>query len=119
MCIMGKIAMILLFMALSTMAGESASLQQKCLDCHKTQQIPDNLISKRYLMQYSTKVRIEEAVFRYLNNPKKGHSIMPAPFFLKFPMKEKTDLDEVTLKKVIRAYVEKFDMKKRLILEKP
>ena len=110
--------MIFVCLAFFAQAEEQHTLQQSCLNCHHIQQIPDNLISKRYLMQYSTKMRIEEAMFRYLNDPKKEHSIMPAPFFLKFPMKEKTDLDEVTLKKMIRAYVEKFDIQKRLILEK-
>ena len=106
------------FLAFFAWAEEQNALQQRCLNCHHTQQIPDNLVSKRYLMQYSTKARIEEAMFRYLEDPQKERSIMPAPFFLKFPMKEKTDLDEVTLKKMIQIYVEKFDIQKRLILGK-
>ncbi len=114
---MGKIGIMFVFLALFAQAEESTALQERCLNCHHTQQIPDMLISKRYLMMYSTKARIEEAMFRYLKDPKKEHSIMPAPFFLKFPMKEKTDLDTETLQKMIRAYVEKFDMQKRLILE--
>jgi len=42
---------------------------------------------------------------------------MPAPFFLKFPMKEKIFLDDSSLRKHIQAYLEQFDIKKRLILE--
>ena len=88
-----------------------------CLSCHQQQQIPSSLIYKRYLMKYSTDKRMEEAIFIYMKDPKKENSIMPAPFFLKFPMKEKIDLDDDTLRKHIKSYLELFDIKKKLMLE--
>ncbi len=74
-------------------------------------------IYKRYLLKYSTKSRIEEALYDYLKNPRQQNSIMPAPFFLKFPMKEPTKMDEKILRKNIRAYIDYFDPRKRLRLE--
>jgi hypothetical protein len=68
-------------------------------------------------MKYSTDKRMEQAMFTYMKDPKKENSIMPAPFFLKFPMKEKMMLDDAVLREDIRAYLKKFNMKKRLILE--
>ena len=97
-------------------AQESPMLEKECLLCHKQQQIPDKLIYKRYLMQYSTDEKMSAAMMMYLKDPKKEHSIMPAPFFLKFPMKEKLALDDETLKKSISAYLQRFSMKKKLIL---
>ena len=119
---MGKLGMIFivfthtLFAAGSTVTHDG--LEQKCLDCHKEQQIPNSLIVKRYLMQYSTDERIEEAMFKYLKDPKKEYSIMPAPFFSKFPMKEKSVLDDPSLKQNIKIFLEKYNMKKKLMLEK-
>ncbi len=94
------------------------SLDKNCLACHQKQQIPSTLIYKRYLMKYSTNTQIEEAIFHYLKNPKKENSIMPPQFFLKFPMKEKTKLDDIRLKHNIRAYLKKFDVRQYLIIEK-
>ena len=93
------------------------TLEVNCLNCHRQQQIPSNLIYKRYLMKYSTEKRMENAMFTYLKNPSKIFSIMPAPFFLKFPMKAKSELDERTLRSSIQAYLKKYDIKKRLVLE--
>jgi hypothetical protein len=119
---MGKLGMIFIFLTHTLFAAGSTvtydSLEQKCLDCHKEQQIPNSLIMKRYLMQYSTNERIEEAMFKYLKDPKKKHSIMPAPFFSKFPMKEKSLLDDLSLKQNIKLFLEKYNMKKKLMLEK-
>ena len=119
---MGKLGIAFIFFTLSVFAAEVTvihdDLEQKCLHCHKEQQIPNSLIYKRYLMTYSANKRIKEAMFNYLKDPQKEHSIMPAPFFLKFPMKEKLDLDDASLSQNIQAYLEKFNMKKRLILEK-
>ena len=81
--------MTFIVLTFSLFAGEftlnNADLEQKCLHCHQEQQIPSNLISKRYLMKYSTDKHIEEAMFKYLKDPKKEHSIMPCTFFLKVP----------------------------------
>lgn len=119
---MGKLSMIVIVLTLSIFASESTvssdSLEVNCLHCHQEQQIPSNLIAKRYLMQYSTDKRIEDAMFKYLKDPKKEHSIMPTPFFSKFPMKEKILLDDVSLKQNIKVFFEKYNMKKKLVLEK-
>jgi len=113
---MGKI--ILLLLLTFEMSAETNSLQSDCLSCHKTQQIPNSLIYRRYLMKYSTQSQIEYAIFTYLKNPQKETSIMPPQFFLKFPMKQFQETDDKVLQKNIKAYIEKFDIKKKLILEK-
>jgi cytochrome c551/c552 len=116
----GVIAGIVLTASLLAAETENAEgeLEKACLSCHKEQQIPSGLIYKRYLMKYSTSERIENAMFSYLKDPQKSHSIMPPQFFLKFPMKPRMDIDDVTLRSEIRRYIQKFDLKKRLILDK-
>lgn len=115
---MGKIIVILLFISALSMAEEETSLKKNCLTCHKAQQIPNTLIYRRYLMKYSTKSRITEAMLRYLKAPTKSTSIMPPQFFLKFPMKEALPVEEAQLRKYIKDYIDLYDVKKILVLEK-
>jgi len=111
---MGKIILWLLF-SIGVVAQEH-TMEQDCLSCHKAQQIPSNLIYRRYLMKYSTDARMQEAMFRYLKDPNKSNSIMPPQFFLKFPMKESLSLNDTILKRDIKRYLEQFDVKKKLVL---
>ncbi|SFV70460.1 hypothetical protein MNB_SV-3-359 [hydrothermal vent metagenome] len=113
---MGKIVLwILLTLAIS---AKNNTLEQDCLSCHKAQQIPSNLIYRRYLLKYSTSARMQEAMFGYLKDPNKKSSIMPPQFFLKFPMKESLSLEDKRLRQDIKRYLEQFDVRKKLRLEK-
>jgi hypothetical protein len=97
-------------------AEDKQQLQKECLQCHVEQQIPSALVYRRYLMKYSTVERMEKAIFSYIKNPDQKHSIMPPQFFLKFPMKEVSTLDDDTLQKMIKRYLNTFDVKKKLTL---
>ncbi len=114
---MGKIVIVLMLFIQIVCADDIKALNSKCLSCHKSQQIPSHLIYKRYLLKYSTKERIAKVLFNYLKDPKKENSIMPREFFLKFPMKQKVSYDDKMLKKMIRSYIDHFDIKKKLVLE--
>ena len=117
---MGKIIVIFSFLSLFLYAKElniqNQILQDACLSCHQEQQIPSSLIYKRYLKIYSTSDRMQKAIFAYIKNPDQKHSIMPPQFFLKFPMKEASTLDDDTLQKMIKSYLHTFDIKKKLVL---
>ncbi len=90
--------------------------ENRCIVCHTSQQIPSELIYRRYLMKYSTKEAMATAILRYLKKPQKKLSIMPPQFFLKFPIKSNLGLDEMTLKKNIEIYLDYFDVKKKLTI---
>jgi len=113
--------MIVLFLVLG---GESSaetagrSLDLACLSCHKEQKIPSDLIYRRYLMRYSTADRIEEAMFAYLKDPLQSRSIMPPQFFLKFPMKPPLAISDAKMRAYIRDYIDRYDIRKRLSLER-
>lgn len=112
--------MVLLSMFVSASESRETpkTVQDACLSCHVRQQIPSELIYRRYLMKYSTRDRIEKAMFAYLKEPLQSRSIMPQQFFLKFPMKEAAETEEKELRREIRTYLERFDIKKKLVLEK-
>ncbi len=95
---------------------DKKQLQKECLQCHTAQQIPNDLIYRRYLMKYSTFERMEGAIYAYIKNPDQKHSIMPSQFFLKFPMKEPRTMNEQTLHTLINQYLYTFDIKKKLVL---
>jgi len=114
-------SMIVLLMTVTVFADTVADpqLEEHCLACHREQKLPDNLIYRRYLLKYSSPQRIENALVKYLEHPLKERSIMPAEFFLRFPIKYANDLSPAQLRELVRRYIDYYDVRKRLRLEKP
>jgi hypothetical protein len=111
--------MIFMGMLISLVQSEQipdkeTELFQNCIACHLQEQVPSELIYRRYLMRYSSHKTIKEVMFDYLKQPSIDKTIMPKQFFMKFPQKEPSDLDENLLLKGIEAYLEFYDIKKRL-----
>jgi len=115
---MGKIIIFLSLFLLGAYAQESEEmiLENRCLSCHVKQQIPSELIYRRYLMKYSTKEAMATAMMKYLKKPRKETSIMPSQFFLKFPMKTNLGLSDETLRQNISTFIDVLDVKKKLVL---
>ena len=91
-------------------------LQKECLQCHSRQKIPSGAIYRRYLLKYSSKATIKKKMLSYLRSPSEKHSIMPPQFFSKFPVKESSELDDTQLKQLVDAYIDYFDIGKRVIV---
>ncbi len=108
---------IILVICILVTIGNSKS-KNNCIKCHIIQKIPSEFIYRRYLMRYSDKNIIKNKIIKYLNEPIKENSIMPKQFFLKFPMKNKSDISQIILKKNVDEYIELFDIKNRLSLDK-
>ena len=119
---MGKIIFLCILFYVELYASEKLSekeaLQSNCLQCHTKNQIPNELIYKRYLVKYSTKDAMTQAIVKYLKDPKKEKSVMPPPFFSKFPLPGALDLDDAILEQNTRDFLDIFDMKKKLVLPK-
>lgn len=115
---MVKTILFLSLLSTSTLFAKepSKNLQKNCLNCHLKQKIPSELIYRRYLRKYSTHSAIKETLLSYLKNPSKKTSIMPKQFFLKFPEKEALDMNETVFAESIDAYLEYFDVRKKLVL---
>ena len=113
---------IILIAALSTLLPAQPPvdpvLEANCLGCHREQKLPDNLIYRRYLLRYSSPERIETALIAYLRHPDKSHSIMPSEFFLRFPLKYPLKIEDAVLRESVQKYLEYFDVRRRLQLEK-
>jgi len=116
---MVKYILFILITATSLFAQDSSvSLQRDCLACHQLHSIPSQMIYRRYLMKYSSKKIIKEKILDYLKNPFQENSIMPAQFFLKFKMKESSPLSSKEMNMLIDAYIEYYDVSKKLFTPK-
>ena len=118
---MGKIIFVCIMFSVGVVAGnitieDKQQVQQQCLQCHHQEQIPNDLIYRRYLMKYSTQEAMKTVILKYLKNPKQENSIMPRPFFSKFSMKEASDLNDENLQKNIQTFLNTFDLNKNLVL---
>ncbi len=102
--------------ALESAQKAEHSLERNCLACHEAQQIPSEMIYRRYLMRYSSKKTIKEKMFAYLKHPSVEASIMPAPFFRKFPLKEASQLKKKELEALIEDYINHYDVDNRIVI---
>lgn len=110
------IAVLSLMVWAEEIPERDSPLYQNCISCHVQEQIPSELIYRRYLMQYGSKEAMHHAITRYLKTPDPNNSIMPKQFFMKSPQKEPTDLNNTALEESIDAYLEFYDVVKRLIV---
>ncbi len=111
---------LLFFCTVLTAAAQPPAdpvLERNCLECHREQKLPDNLIYRRYLLKYSSLERIEKALVSYLRHPSEATSIMPAEFFLRFPLREPIELADDALHQSVQKYIQYFDIRKKLRLE--
>jgi hypothetical protein len=59
---------------------------------------------------------MQKNILEYLKSPSQPNSIMPKQFFLKFPMKRRSDINSSLLERDIKEYLRYFDIKNRLKL---
>jgi len=111
-----SLLMLCLSWGISSEIHYDNTLDRQCLTCHKNNQIPSELIYRKYLLKYSTKSHISKAMKLYLQHPRQEKSTLPQQFFLKFPIKAPTNLDDDNLSEAIELFIDYYDIKKRLYL---
>lgn len=104
----------LIFMVLITTSFVTASeFEENCLDCH-TNDFKFNMMMKKYTTKYSSEKRIKKAIFEYLKNPTEDKSVLPIGYINRFGIKEKTELNDKTLKDMIDRYYKQFNLKSKI-----
>ncbi len=101
---------------LSSELSTPVSLQSACLECHTALHIPSEMIYRRYLLRYSSKEAVSQRILLYLKHPSTATSIMPPPFFGKFPLKKAVPLDDATLRRLVDAYIDRFDIDGKIVV---
>jgi len=114
---MAKIVSLLFLLSFILYAEKptvGTQLEQQCFNCHDAQNIPSEMIYRRYLLKYSSKETIKKQMFSYLKAPLVKNSIMPPQFFSKFPKKQAMQMDDKRLNIMIDQYIAYFDIKPKI-----
>ena len=104
-----KAALLILFCSFLN----ASEFDKNCLNCHG-EDFKFHIIMKKYTLKYSSEKRIKEAIYEYLKDPAAERSILPAEYINRFGIKEKSDLDDKTLRKMIDIYYERFNLQSKL-----
>ncbi|MGE0738184.1 hypothetical protein [Sulfurimonas sp.] len=102
----------LLALSLVTLLSAS-SFEENCLNCH-SRDFKFAMMMKKYTQKYSSERKIKEAIFEYLKNPSADKSVLPYEYINRFGVKEKTTLDDATLREMIDVYYQMFNMKEKI-----
>jgi hypothetical protein len=87
--------------------------ETNCMSCHG-EDFKFNIIMKKYTLKYSSQKAIKNAMFTYLKNPTLETSILPLEYIKKFGIKDKSVLDDTTLKEMINVYYQKYNVASKL-----
>ena len=102
-----------------TVSNASQSFEEACLKCHIETNVPNVVIYKRYLLKYSSKAKMREAMVTYLKKPIAEKTIMPSRFIDIFGLKERMKLSDESLNKYVDELIDSYDVKKKLTLPTP
>ena len=109
---MGKI-IFLLFSASLIFANENPLL--KCNECHNNFGAPPyKKVYKHYLLIYSSKERVKQAMIDFLKEPDKSKSAMSKGMQKRFNPSEHLVFTTEIIEKAVESLIEKEDLKKRL-----
>ena len=104
---------ILLLATLFLGVIEASSFKENCLSCHEND-FKFTLIIKKYTQKYSSEKKIKEAMFEYLREPTIEKAILPYEYINRFGIKEKSTLDDKTLREMIDIYYKMFNIKSKI-----
>lgn len=102
----------LLTLTLVTLLSAS-SFEENCLNCHD-KDFKFAMMMKKYTQKQSSERKIKEAIFEYLKNPSANKSVLPYEYINRFGVKEKSTLDDATLREMIDIYYKMFNIKERI-----
>lgn len=104
---------VLYCLAFYFVAIYGSDFDKNCFDCHG-KDFKFHIIMNKYTLKYSSQERIKQAMFEYLKEPSYEKSILPLEYIEKFGLKEKTTLDDDSLRKMIDIYYDRYSFKSKL-----
>lgn len=109
---MEKIILLILSTAL-LFANENALF--KCNECHNNFKAPPyKKVYKHYLLEYSSKARVEKAMIDFLSAPSSKKSAMPRGMKRRFNPDEHYVFDAEIVSKAVKSIIEQEDLIKKL-----
>ncbi|MCK9491726.1 MAG: hypothetical protein M0Q24_06520 [Sulfurimonas sp.] len=104
---------LLSFFLLFYITLSASEFDKNCFDCH-SKDFKFHIIINKYTLKYSSEQKIKEAMVDYLKSPSIEKSILPLEYIQKFGLKEKSPLDDKTLREMIDIYYEKFNLQSKI-----
>ncbi len=108
---MRKVILVIFFLHVSLFGSVYES---NCISCHKNMQVGIDKFFYRYLLVYSSEKEVKNALIKYLSNPSKEKSLFSEDLVLRYGIKDKSKLDEESLKNAIDTYWKKYNLFNRL-----
>ncbi|MCD6174026.1 MAG: hypothetical protein J7J96_09630 [Sulfurimonas sp.] len=103
---------LLIFMAVLLFSDESVI--SKCNECHSYSPTPSyKKIHKHYLLKYSSKIRVKQAMIGFLKAPSLEKSEMSNGMKKRLKPENHTIFDDKTIEKAVIYIIEKEDIQKR------
>lgn len=84
--------------------------EKNCVACHKKMQVGIDKFFYRYLLVYSSKDSVKNAIKSYLLKPSKKTSLFAEDLVLRYGIKKPTKLSQKNLQKAIDLYWEKYNL---------
>jgi len=92
---------------------DASEFDKNCFDCH-SQDFKFHIIMNKYTLKYSSEKRIKEAMFDYLREPSSEKSVLPLEYIQKFGLKDKSPLDDKTLREMIDIYYKEYNLQSKI-----
>ena len=97
---------VIYLILVSTLYLDGNVYENNCLACHDKLPVTIDKYFYRYLLKYSSKTSVNEAMTKYLKNPSIDTTIMPEAFISRFGIKQPTTLSDEELEKALSEYWE-------------
>ncbi|MCK9454804.1 MAG: hypothetical protein WCY51_02475 [Sulfurimonas sp.] len=104
---------ILAILVLFSTIISASEFEKNCLTCHGGD-FKFHIIMNKYTLKYSSEKRIKKAIFEYLKEPSIEKTILPFEYIKRFGLKEKSTLDDKTLRDMVDIYYDKFNLQSKL-----
>jgi len=108
---------IVITLLITTIFMQASSFKNECMRCHEKQNIPFEMIYKRYLIKYSSKSTIKQAIFKMCKNPTIERSLVPPSFLRRYGIKQACTLNDKDLYNAIEEFINFYDIKKNIQLK--
>jgi len=99
-------------LAMVTNLYSSTIFETNCKKCHTQEEL--TLFMKEYTLKFSSKDRIKNYLYKFLENPTSNIPVMPYNFIIKKGYKTDTTLTSKELKEAIDTYYNEYNIQKNI-----
>jgi len=99
---------LILILSLTLSYLNASVYQKECISCHQELPVSIDKYFYRYLLKYSSEIKVKGAINQYLQNPSRDKTVMADAFINRFGLKKKSKLNQKELESAIHEYWETY-----------